>query len=198
MKNIWENLSEQIRVWSDSAAEKAVVITRAAASKAEELSKIGKLKMDIYQLRRERGNLYADLGQIAYQSLEGKSKGTLESQSGVDDLRRRIAGLAGKIKEKEDELEQASQFEEPVHDSAPPKEKAAPEREAPAAAPSKEKTTPKKGTPTTKPSKAKAGIKSGATAAKPGGTKKSNGRKKATPAAKKAGPKKTTKDTGTS
>jgi len=198
MKNIWENLGEQIRTWSDTAAEKAVVITRAAATKAEELSKIGKLKMDIYQLRRERGHLYADLGQIAYQTLEGKGKGTLESQSGVDDLRRRIAGLTARIKEKEAELERAAHLEEPVHDVAPPKEKAAPDKETPSATPGKEKAAPKKETPTTKPGKAKVAPKKGTTAAKPGPIKKSSGRKKATTTTKKAGPKKTTKGTGTS
>jgi len=198
MKNIWENLGEQIKTWSDSAAEKAVVITRAAATKAEELSKIGKLKMDIYQLRRERGRLYADLGQIAYQTLEGISKGALESQSGVDDLRRRIKFQAEEIKEKEAELERASHLEEPVHDVAPPKEKAAPDKETPSATSNKEKAAPKKETPATKPGKAKVAPKKGTTAAKPGRIKKSSGRKKATTTAKKAGPKKTTKGAGTS
>jgi hypothetical protein len=136
MKTIWENLGEQIKTWTGTAAEKAGVITRAAASKAEELSKIGKLKMDIYQLRRERGRIYAGLGQIAYHTLEGKSEGTLESQPRVEDLRRRIADLSGKIKEKEGEMERASRLEEPVHDAAPPKEKAVPKKETPTVKPS--------------------------------------------------------------
>ncbi len=182
MKNILGNLGEQIKTWSDTVAGKAVVITRAAATKAEELSKIGKLKMDIYQLRRERGHLYADLGQIAYQTMEGKSEGTLESQSGVEDLRRRIAGLTLKIKEKEDDLERASHLEEPVHHEVPPKEKADPKKATPAAQPGKTKVAPKKDT----------------TAVKPGGATKGSGRKKATTTTKKPGPKKTTKGTGTS
>ncbi len=182
MKNLWENLGDQIKTWTDTAAEKAVVITRAAATKAEELSKIGKLKMDIYQLRRERGRLFADLGQIAYQTLDGKSKGTLESQPGVDDLRRRLASLTGRIKEKEVELVQASHLGEPVHDAAPPEGKAVPKKEAPATTPSKAKTAPKKDT----------------TATRPGGAKKGSGRKKTTTTTKKTGPKKTTKGTSTS
>ena len=141
MKTIWENLGEQIKTWTGTAAEKAGMITRAAASKAEELSKIGKLKMDIYQLRRERGRIFAGLGQIAYNTLEGKSEGTLESQPRVEDLRRRIADLSGKIKEKEGELERASRLEEPVHDAVPPQKKAVTKKEAPTAKPS----TAKKG-----------------------------------------------------
>ena len=196
MKNIWENLGEQIKTWSDTVAGKAVVITRAAATKAEELSKIGKLKMDIYQLRRERGHLYADLGRIAYQTLEGKSKGMLEGQSGVKDLRRRIAGLTVKIKENEAELERASHLEEPVHEEVPSKEKAAPEKATPTATPSKEKTAPEKKTPIARPDKTKAAAKKVTTAAQPGGAKKGSGRKKAPTTTKKTAPKKTTKKTG--
>jgi len=182
MKSIWENLGEQIKTWTDTAAEKAGVITRAAAAKAEELSKVGKLKMDIYQLRRERGRLYADLGQITYRTLEGRNKGTIESQPGVEDLRHRIGDITGKIKEKESELEQASRQEEPVHDAAPLEEKAVPEKEAPAARPEKEKVAPKKKAPAAKPTTAKKG---------------SSG-KKTTTATKKTGPRKTTKGTGAS
>jgi len=182
MKTIWENLGEQIKTWTGTVAEKAGIITRAAASKAEELSKIGKLKMDIYQLRRERGRIYAGLGQIAYNTLEGKSEGTLESQPRVEDLRHRIADLTGKIKEKEGEMERASRLEEPVHDAAPPKEKAVPKKQTPTAKPGKEKAVPKKETPTTKPSTAK---------------KDSGGKKTTTAPKKKTGPRKTTKKTGT-
>ena len=197
MKTIWENLGEQIKTWTGTAAEKAGVITRAAASKAEELSKIGKLKMDIYQLRRERGRIYACLGQIAYHTLEGKSEGTLESQPRVEDLRRRIADLSGKIKEKEGELERASRLEEPVHDAAPRKEKAVPKKEAPAAKPGKEKAVPEKEAPATKPDKEKAVPKKETPTAKPSTAEKGSGGKKTTTAPKKTGPRKTTRGTGT-
>ena len=197
MKTIWENLGEQIKSWTGTAAEKAGIITRAAASKAEELSKIGKLKMDIYQLRRERGRIYADLGEATYQILEGKIEGPLESQPGVEDLRRRIADLTGKIKEKEDELERASRLEEPVHDAAPPKEKAVPKKETPAAKPGKEKAVPGKEAPATKPDKEKAVPKKETPAAKPSTAKKGGGGKKTMTAPEKTGPRKTTRGTGT-
>ncbi len=196
MKNIWENLGEQIKTWSDTVAGKAMVITRAAATKAEELSKIGKLKMDIYQLRRERGHLYADLGRIAYQTMAGESKGMLESQSGVEDLRRRIAGLTVRIEENEADLERASHLEEPVHEEVPSKEKAAPKKATPTAPPSKEKTAPEKKTPVAQPGKTKAAPKKVTTAAQPGGAKKGSGRKKATTTTKKTAPEKTIKKTG--
>ena len=198
MKNILGNLGEQIKTWSDTVAGKAVVITRAAATKAEELSKIGKLKMDIYQLRRERGHLYADLGRIAYQTLEGKSKGMLEGQSGVEDLRRRIAGLTMKIKENEAELERASHLQEPVHEEVPSKEKAAPKKATPAATPSKEKAAPEKATPAVTPSKEKAAPEKATPTATP--SKEKAAPEKKTPVVQpgktKAAPKKATKKTG--
>jgi len=141
MKTVWENLVEQIKTWTRTAAEKAGVITKAAATKAEELSKIGKLKMDIFQLQREQSRLYADLGRIAYQTLEEGKGEALESRPGIGELRQRITTIVGEIKEKELDVERASHLEEPVHEEVPPEKKAAPKKKA---APAK-KTTAAKG-----------------------------------------------------
>ncbi|MFB0515998.1 MAG: hypothetical protein ACETWG_05270 [Candidatus Neomarinimicrobiota bacterium] len=129
-----DNLGEQIKIWTSKFAEKVGIITKAAATKAEELSKVGKLKMDIYQLQRERNRLYAELGKIAYKTLEGKGE-VLENQSGVVDLRQRIAGITKQMEEKEREIEQASRVEEPVSEEAPVEAKTAAEGEAPKAKP---------------------------------------------------------------
>jgi hypothetical protein len=134
MKTIWENLGEQIKTWTNTAAEKAGAITKTAATKAEELSKVGRLKMDIYQLQRERGRLHTHLGRIAYQLLDGK-KGALADQPGVKDLHDRIADLSSRITEKEREIDQASQMEEPVKEPAgeppAPEKKTAPKEPSP-------------------------------------------------------------------
>lgn len=111
MKAKLDDLVDRIRNWTDTATEKAGVISRAAAAKAEELSRVGKLKMDIYQLRRELARLYADLGRIAYQSLKGQSGGAMADQPGVDDLLSRISGLLSDISVKESDLEKASRAE---------------------------------------------------------------------------------------
>ena len=50
MKSMLDNLRQSIKSWTDEAAEKAAEIAQTAATKAEELSRVGRLKMDIYQL----------------------------------------------------------------------------------------------------------------------------------------------------
>ena len=111
MSTIWDSLGEQIKTWTSTAAEKAGHFTRVAANKAEELGKLGRLKMEIYQLRRERGRLHAELGILAYKALERAEDTALKELPGVEDLRLRIASLGEKIASKEEELAKASDLE---------------------------------------------------------------------------------------
>ena len=129
MKAKIDDIVDRIRNWTDTATEKAGVISRAAAAKAEELSKVGKLKMDIYQLRRELARLYADLGRIAYQSLEGQSGGAMVDQPGVDTLLSRISSLLNDISVKESDLEKASRVDESVDEMPAAKKEDIPEKE---------------------------------------------------------------------
>ena len=177
MKNNSDTLSGRVKTWIRTAAEKAGIITRAAATKAEELSKIGKLKMDIYQLQREQGRLYADLGRIAYKTLEGRKAETLASQPEVEDLCRRITGLADDIRKKELKIEQATREKPPVQAEVPAEEKTA----APKKTPAGKKTAAAKKTPAAKK----------APAARTGRTAEGGGKKKTTAAAGKAGSRKT-------
>ena len=172
MSTMWDNLGEQIRTWTNTAAEragtftraageKAGTFTRAAANKAEELSKASFLKVDIYQLQRERNRLYADLGSLAYRRLEQATGPALRELPGVEELRLRIAGLGAKIVAREDELRQASDHEDAA------RRKAAAKAE-PAAKP--KSTAASRRTSRSKP--AAKGKKGSATARKPAAKKK--------------------------
>ena len=66
MATILDNLSENLKTWTNTAASRAGEITKAAANKAEELGKIGRLKMEVYQLQRQRQRFMGDLGEVAY------------------------------------------------------------------------------------------------------------------------------------
>lgn len=136
-KSIWENLRELIRGWTSTASEKAGEITRTAATKAEEWSKVGRLKVDIYQLQREQARLFTDLGQIAFDILDGKEKGSLEAHSGAADLRKRVTAIQAEISRKEKEIEEAAEAEEMAAQKQTSPEPT-PTAEAPA------KTAPKK------------------------------------------------------
>jgi len=111
MSTIWDSLGEHIKTWTSTAAEKAGHFTRVAANKAEELGKLGRLKMEIYQLQRERGRLHAELGMLAYKALEEYQEAVLKDLPGVEDLRLRVASLGQKIASKENELAKASDLE---------------------------------------------------------------------------------------
>ncbi len=188
MKAKLDDWVDRIRNWTDTATEKAGVISRAAAAKAEELSKVGKLKMDIYQLRRELTRLYADLGRIAHQSLKGRSGGAIADQPGVDDLLSRISGLLNDISDKESDLEKASRTEESVEKMPPVKKEEPSEQESIAG--KKETSDAKSGKKTTSTSKKKPTANSPAV--------KKGGNKKSTTTTKKTGSRKTTKTAGTS
>lgn len=70
MKSVFDNLAENLRTWGNIAVERAGEFTKVAAVKADELSKAGRLKMDIFQMERERGRLFTGLGRAVY---EGKA-----------------------------------------------------------------------------------------------------------------------------
>lgn len=67
MKSVFDNLAENLRTWGNVAVERAGEFTKVAAEKADELSKAGRLKMDIFQMERERNRLFTDLGQAVYE-----------------------------------------------------------------------------------------------------------------------------------
>lgn len=119
MSRMIDRLLENFRKWTNTAAARAGEISKAAASKAEELSKVGKLKLDVYQLEREQNRLLADLGRIAYQALQGAGDESLRKLTGVEDLHRRIADIAREVDQKNEQIERASHLDEPVHEEPP-------------------------------------------------------------------------------
>ncbi len=106
MKTFMDTLAENLRTFTSSAVVKAGELTKAAAGKAEILSRIGRLKMDVFQLQREQNRVFADLGRIAYGELQGGKD--FAGHEGVSALRERVAQLAQGIAEKERAIKQAS------------------------------------------------------------------------------------------
>ncbi len=173
-----ERFLVNFRKWSSTAGERAGEITKAAAIKAEELSKVGKLKLDVYQLERQQNRLMADLGRITFKAINGTSKERVADLPGVDDLRRRLATIAEDIKRKTEDIDRASGMDEPVHKTAPIKIKAgAPIKKAAAKAGSKTTLSKKGSKPTA--SKKSGSAKGGTTQGKAGSRKKAMPKKSA-------------------
>ena len=109
MATILDNLSDNLKTWTNTAANKASELTKAAALKAEELGKIGRLKMEVYQLQRQRHRFMGDLGEVAYGLIKkSTAPDALVQSEGVEKLMKRLTDLNTKIKLKEAEIDAAS------------------------------------------------------------------------------------------
>lgn len=121
MATILDNLSENLKTWTNTAASRAGEITKAAANKAEELGKIGRLKMEVYQLQRQRQRFMGDLGEVAYGLIKkSTAPEALVRSEGVEKLMQRLTDLNAKIKLKEAEIDAvATPASRPSSGSAP-------------------------------------------------------------------------------
>lgn len=122
MKTFMDTLAENLRAFTSSAVEKAGELTKAAAGKAEILSRIGRLKMDVFQLQRVQNRVFADLGRIAYNDLQGGKIEAFAGHEKVSALREKITQLDQAIAKKEEAIEQASKLADvgaPVAEGTP-------------------------------------------------------------------------------
>ena len=65
-----DTLAENLKAFTSSAVEKAGELTKAAAGRAEILSRIGRLKMDVFQLHRQQNRVFSDMGRIAFSEFQ--------------------------------------------------------------------------------------------------------------------------------
>lgn len=103
LKSVLDSLAENFRDWTTTATEKAGEFTRVAAEKAEELGKRGMLKMDIYQLQRERQKALSAVGLITFSALTGKKIADWEKSEDLSELIKRVKALDKDIAAKEEQ-----------------------------------------------------------------------------------------------
>ena len=109
MATILDNFTDNLKTWTNSAAVRAGELTKAAANKAEELGKLGRLKMEVFQLQRQRQRFLGDLGKVAYSLIKNNTApDALAKSKGVEELMQRLTDLNAKIDIKEAEIEAAS------------------------------------------------------------------------------------------
>ena len=157
-----DNLTNNIKAWTSTAASRAGELTRAAANKAEELSRIGRLKMEVYQLERQEHRYLADLGRITHKLLqEQDAPKVLSDDESVVNLLGKLDDVGIRIKAKQADIEAAAQAEKSAKTEA----------KAPATAKKQPKAAVKKPAAKRKTSTASKGMTK--KTAKPGtGTKK--------------------------
>lgn len=102
MTSLWNDVKKNLGEWASKAAGKAVEFSRDAADKAEELTKLGKVKLDIFQTNREVEKQFTKLGGIVYDLISDK-KTNIEADEKVVASVKVIQNLEKALREKENE-----------------------------------------------------------------------------------------------
>ena len=97
MNKLWDDLKDNMKEWGASAVEKAEEISRVAVAKGEEFTKISKLKIDIIQLKKEKSNIYEDLGRLAYRNANEDNMANFTGHADFYDLVKKVNKLDSEI-----------------------------------------------------------------------------------------------------
>jgi hypothetical protein len=98
MPSLWDDIKKKV--------QQGVAV---AAEKTDELRKIGKVKMDIINVKRSLDNGYKDLGMAVHEHVSSGKKGDLKQEDKVKDLVAAIDGFVATLAGKEAEVEQIKQ-----------------------------------------------------------------------------------------
>ncbi|HPC35708.1 MAG TPA: hypothetical protein P5268_03950 [Candidatus Marinimicrobia bacterium] len=101
MAGIWDDIKKGVGGFASKAAEKAGELSREAAEKAEEMTQLGKIKLDIFQIKRDIDKKYTDMGRVVYSLLNQETKTNVTKDENVIKLVNDLKELEKKLKEKE-------------------------------------------------------------------------------------------------
>ncbi len=104
MSDLLDNAKKSFGEWFSKAVGKAGEFTREAADRTEEVTKLGKVKLDIFQIKREIDKVFTDLGRCVYNLLEEKTK-DIEKNESVKSYIDKVKALEKNLKEMEDKCE---------------------------------------------------------------------------------------------
>jgi len=105
---LMNDMIKGLRDLGNAAMEKAEVYGKIATEKAEELTKQGKLKLDIHQLNRSRTKALAELGELVINLSHADKLAELSDHENYIALSKTVAELDADIKAKEIQAAQAA------------------------------------------------------------------------------------------
>ncbi len=132
MATKWDDLKKRLEKFATRAADKAGDFTREAADRAEEVTKLGKIKLDIFQIKREKEKEFEKVGQTVYDLLKANNLKGIANNKAIKGSVRLIDELDVKLKEKEARYQkikkhEAEKIKEEIKEEskpeAPPKSK---------------------------------------------------------------------------
>ena len=104
MSKLWDDLKDNMKDWSITAAEKAEEMSKIAVAKTEEMTLISKVKFEIHQLYREMNQTYENLGRLAYKHTKNEHMASFSGNKDFFDLVNRIEDLKVQIKTKKNNI----------------------------------------------------------------------------------------------
>lgn len=106
MASLWDDVKKSLGEWVAKAADKAGEFTKEAVGKAGETTKLGKIRLDIFQVKRDIEKNFADLGGTVYHLVTEEKVKNVEKEEKVTTIIEKIKELEKKLKEKEAEYEE--------------------------------------------------------------------------------------------
>ena len=100
-----DEVKKSVKELGWAAADKAEELTRTAAKKAGELTRVGRLKLDMLSINRDIDKHFQELGKSTYGFMSGGKSGSVLRDAGAKTLVKEIDSLQSKLNEKKNELE---------------------------------------------------------------------------------------------
>ncbi|HKJ69231.1 MAG TPA: hypothetical protein VKA68_14830 [bacterium] len=102
---LWDDVRKSLQDLGNIAAEKGKIFSKAAADKAEELTRSGKLKLDILQVNREIDHLFSQLGGKVYHLESESALDTIPEDDEIQKIFEKIKKLEARKKDLEEKVE---------------------------------------------------------------------------------------------
>ena len=80
MSVMWENIVGQLGKWSQVISNRSRYYFKKVKNKGEELTRIGKIQLEIEKYKRELKSKYTDLGKLVYKNFSEESENYLETE----------------------------------------------------------------------------------------------------------------------
>jgi len=107
MADVLDNILSQLNKIGETVVDKSGFYFKKAVDKGEELSKIGRIQLDIEKTRREIKSVYTRLGQLAFDENQEDRISALADHPAFTEHISSIRNLQSHITEKEQEKEAA-------------------------------------------------------------------------------------------
>lgn len=109
---LWDDVRKSLQEFGTLAAEKGREFSKAAADKAEELTRVGKIRLDLVQVNREIERLFSELGGKVYHLHSEDALKSLGKDEEIKTLFEKISALEEKKKALDDQLEKVGKSED--------------------------------------------------------------------------------------